>query len=95
MPANNINLYIYRFWSEVDPEIIELIDQPWSYKSDLDMFGYTIKEYLDNILYIQLWLINSKNKSSWERLKIKCNHSTVLQTSNRIICINHTNFSQK
>ena len=54
MPANNINLYIYRFWSEVDPEIIELIDQPWSYKSDLDMFGYTIKEYLDNILYIQL-----------------------------------------
>lgn len=43
-----------KFWSEVDPEIIELIDQPWSYKSDLDMFGYTIKEYLDNILYIQL-----------------------------------------
>ena len=38
-----------RFWAQVDRSLLPLLDQPWSYRHDLQMFGYSLQEYLDNL----------------------------------------------
>ena len=37
------------FWSQVDFEYIELLGEAYAYKYDLEMFGYSIGKYLENI----------------------------------------------
>lgn len=38
-----------RFWSEVEPELIEDLNQDWSFKPDMEMFGYSPAEYFSQL----------------------------------------------
>lgn len=38
-----------RFWSDVGADMIAELNQPWSYKHDFDMFGYSAQEYFTSI----------------------------------------------
>ena len=40
---------VCRFWAQVDRSLLPLLDQPWSYRHDLQMFGYSLQQYLDNL----------------------------------------------
>ena len=37
------------FWSQVDIKYINMLAEPFAYKYDLEMFGYSIKEYAHRI----------------------------------------------
>jgi hypothetical protein len=37
------------FWSEVDIKYINMLAEPYAYKYDLEMFGYSMQEYADTI----------------------------------------------
>ena len=43
---NHIPIGIFSFWNQVDPELIDQLDQSWSYKTDFEMFEYNVEEYL-------------------------------------------------
>ena len=38
-----------KFWSLVDKEMIWMLEEPWAYLTDLQMFDYTVKDYLDSL----------------------------------------------
>ena len=40
---------LFRFWEEVDNDLIKELNQPWSYKHDFDLFDYNIRDYLSNL----------------------------------------------
>ena len=40
---------VCRFWAQVDRSLLPLLDQPWSYRHDLQMFGYSLQQYLANL----------------------------------------------
>ena len=43
-------LYIHnRFWSQVEPELIAELNQDWSFKPDMDMFGYSPTQYFEQL----------------------------------------------
>ena len=37
------------FWSQVDMEYVNMLAEPFAYKYDLEMFGYSIQEYFNKI----------------------------------------------
>jgi len=37
------------FWNQVNPELIDQLDESWSYKTDFEMFQYNVEEYLSQI----------------------------------------------
>ena len=37
------------FWCQVDQNLIELLPLPWAYGIDFQMFGYSVKQYLDSL----------------------------------------------
>ena len=41
--------YILRFWSQVEPELISELNQDWSFKPDMDMFGYSPTQYFEQL----------------------------------------------
>ena len=42
-------LFIDRFWSQVEPELIAELNQDWSFKPDMDMFGYSPTQYFEQL----------------------------------------------
>ena len=38
-----------KFWSLVDKEMIWMLEEPWAYLTDLQMFDYSLKDYLDSL----------------------------------------------
>ena len=38
-----------KFWSLVDKEMIWMLEEPWAYGTDLQMFDYSVKDYLDSL----------------------------------------------
>ena len=50
--TSKFTIFIYttlRFWSDVGADMIAELNQPWSYKHDFDMFGYSAQEYFTSI----------------------------------------------
>ena len=45
----SIFIVIFSFWNQVDPELIDQLDESWSYKTDFEMFQYNVEEYLSQI----------------------------------------------
>ena len=40
-------IYLYSsFWRSVDPALIPSLDEDWSYKSDFEMFNYSLAQYV-------------------------------------------------
>ena len=39
------------FWCQVDSELVLLLDKPWAYGVDFEMFGYSLHHYLDSLQY--------------------------------------------
>lgn len=38
-----------RFWEQVEPSVVELLQSQWAYKDDMEMFGYNVTTYLSDI----------------------------------------------
>lgn len=39
----------FRFWEQVEPSVVELLQSQWAYKDDMEMFGYNVTTYLSDI----------------------------------------------
>ena len=37
------------FWSKVDLKYVRMLSEPFAYKYDLEMFGYSIDNYFENL----------------------------------------------
>ena len=43
-------IYLYSsFWRSVDPALIPSLDEDWSYKSDFEMFNYSVAQYVQTL----------------------------------------------
>lgn len=38
-----------KFWSSVNKELIDQLEEPWAYKTDFDMFEYSVAQYLQQL----------------------------------------------
>ena len=38
-----------KFWSQVDKTLIPKIEEPWAYLTDLQMFQYSVKDYMNHL----------------------------------------------
>ena len=38
-----------KFWDQIDSELIVELNQDWSYKHDLNLFNFSIMDYLSNL----------------------------------------------
>ena len=56
---NYIPIGIFSFWNQVDPKLIDQLDQSWSYKTDFEMFEYNVEEYL-----LQIGVNQAQNETS-------------------------------
>ena len=39
----------YEFWEQVEEKYIKMLAEPFAYKYDLELFGYSIQQYADDI----------------------------------------------
>ena len=39
----------HEFWNQVETKYINMLAEPFAYKYDLELFGYSIQEYVDTI----------------------------------------------
>ena len=39
----------HEFWDQVEAKYINMLAEPFAYKYDLELFGYSIQEYFDTI----------------------------------------------
>ena len=53
------NIY-FRFWSQVDPELVSELNQPWSYKHDFELLGYSPQQYFAALDFSKLSPIPQK-----------------------------------
>ena len=37
------------FWDQVEAKYIHMLEEPFAYKYDLELFGYSIEEYAEDI----------------------------------------------
>ena len=47
--GHGINNTEQSFWSRVDPGLVSQLNKDWSYKSDFEMFNYSLLEYFDRL----------------------------------------------
>ena len=50
-PVNTVSRKVdaKEFWSQVDMKYINMLAEPFAYKYDFEMFGYSLQEYIDKI----------------------------------------------
>jgi len=58
--AANVDMTHERFWSQVEPELVSELNQPWSYKHDFKMMGYSPEQYFAALDFSKLSPISQK-----------------------------------